>query len=113
LFEESIKGFKKCLQLNDESLDIWLGYADVLTFLGEYHDAFKLLKEAQQLYLKSYEIAYRIACLQMLFHNEKDALELLEKLLKKNYNYHKEIKTLFPQLFKLNTVKKIVLKLKK
>jgi len=113
LFEESIKGFKKCLQLNDESLDIWLGYADVLTFLGEYHDAFKLLKEAQQLYLKSHEIAYRIACLQMLFHNEKDALVLLEKLLKKNYNYHKEIKTLFPQVFKLNTVKKIVLKLKK
>jgi len=113
LFEESAKGFKKCLQLKDDSLEIWLGYADVLTFLGEYHDVLILLKEASKIHLKSFEIEYRIACLQMIFHNEKDGIILLEKALKKKYSYHKEIKILFPQIFKLASVKKTILKFKK
>lgn len=113
LFEESIKGFKKCIKLNDNSLDIWLSYADVLTFIGDFNDVLILLNEAQKMYPNSFEINYRLACLQMIFMNEKLAIPLFELALKADFNYHKEIVSLFPDVFKLEVVKNYLEKFKK
>lgn len=113
LFEESVKGFKKCIKLSDNSLDIWLSYADVLTFIGDFQDVLVLLNEAKKMYPNSYEINYRMACLQMIFTNEKLAIPLFELAIKANYNYHKEIISLFPAVFKLEVIKDCIKKFEK
>jgi len=113
LFEESTKGFKKCIKLSDNSLDIWLSYADVLTFIGDINDVWLLLIEAQKMYPNSFELKYRMACLQMLFMKEKLAIQLFESALKDDFNYHKELISLFPEVFKLEIIKQSIEKFKK
>lgn len=113
LFEESTKGFKKCIKLSDNSLDIWLSYADVLTFIGDFNDVWSLLIEAQKMFPNSFELKYRMACLQMLFMKEKLAIQLFESALKDDFNYHKELFSLFPEVFKLEIIKQSIEKFKK
>jgi tetratricopeptide (TPR) repeat protein len=108
LFEEACLGFRKCLELKDNDLDIWLRYADILIFLGENSDASVLLNEAKQFYKNSIEISYRLACLQFFFKSEEEAVALLNKELKTDFDYHKIIKNLFPQVFNLEAVQKLL-----
>jgi tetratricopeptide (TPR) repeat protein len=113
LFEEACLGFKKCIELQDDVLDIWLGYADILVFLGENKEALSLLNDAKKLHKKSVEISYRIACLQFLFKNEMEAFKIFNKALKKDFDYHLEVKGLFPNVFKLTAVQKCIVNFKK
>ncbi len=113
LFEEACLGFKKCLELKDNDLDIWLSYADILIFLGKNIDALTLLNEAKQFYRNSVEINYRLACLQFFFKSEKEAVVLLNDTLKTDFDYHKSMKNLFPQVFNLEVVRELLVKLKK
>jgi len=110
LFEEATLGFKKCIELKDNVLDIWLSYADVLIFLGEDKEAYALLNKANKLYKKEYKIDYRLACLEFTFQNEKKGLTLFKKALKANFKYHKLINELFPNVFKLEVVQNCLIK---
>jgi len=113
LFQEAILGLKKCLKLGDDGLDVWLGYTDILLFLGKNKEAFLLINKAEKLHKNSVELAYRLACLEFVFKNEKSALSLLEKALKENFEHHKEVRLLFPAIFQLELVQALLRSLEK
>ncbi len=109
-YEEATKGFQKCLDLEDYSLDIFIALTDVLHFIGEFTDAIEVLKKAKIMYDDFAEIEYRLSGLHFLIQQEKQGLKLLESALKIDYDYHKIIKELYPSVFDLESVQKLILK---
>ncbi|NQW36159.1 MAG: hypothetical protein HQ471_04045 [Flavobacteriales bacterium] len=108
LFEEATLGFKKCLELGDDELNVWLGYVDILLFLGENKEAYSLLNKAHVLYDNSVEINYRLACLAFLFKNKKVAFGLLDQALQEDFEQYKEVRLLFPAIFKTEKVQALL-----
>ncbi|WP_238988398.1 tetratricopeptide repeat protein [Aureibaculum marinum] len=107
-FEEAIRGFQKCLDLEDYALGIFIALTDVLHFIGEFKDAIDVLLKAREFYNDFAEIEYRLAGLYILSQQEVLGLELLEKALKLDYDYHYIIKELYPSVFELEDVKILV-----
>lgn len=108
LFEEAVEGFIKCLELNDKTLDIFMGLSDVLNFIGEFEDSFNIMLQASKLYPNYAEVDYRLGCLFFVLGNDKKGEEFLVKGLHTDYEYHKIFKDLFPAVFKLNKVNNII-----
>ena len=50
LYEEAVKAFHKCIELEDVSIEIYVGLSDVLLFLGDFNDALQVLVKAKNLY---------------------------------------------------------------
>lgn len=107
-FEEAVRAFKKCIALEDYTLDIFLALTDVLQFLGEFDDAIKVLLQAQELYTDFAEIELRLGALYITQHRMVEGLHYFEKGLGLNYEFHRIIKVLYPSIFKLEPVRLLV-----
>ena len=112
-FEEAVSGFNKCLFLKDYALEIYIGLADVLLFLGEFNDALHLLKKAQKKHQNCAEIDYRLAGLFFIVNNEKCSFSHLNSALKTDYEYNVILNELFPSVFNTKQIQKIVTDFKK
>lgn len=104
LFEEAASAFYKCLQFKDDSLHIFIGLSDVLYFIGDYDEAKKILIRGQRIYPNFAEIEYRLACLNFVFNDKNKGEKYLEKALKIDFEYHKIFKEIFPSVFQLPSV---------
>ena len=109
-YEEATKGFQKCIDLEDHSLDVFLALTDVLHFIGEFDDAILVLKKAKKMYDEFAEIDYRLSGLYLLTQQNKLGFQLLENTLKLDFNNHKIIKEMFPSVFDLESVQKLITK---
>jgi tetratricopeptide (TPR) repeat protein len=112
-FEEAVSGFDKCLTLGDDALEIFIALTDVLSFLGEFNDAFAVLLKAQKNYKNSAEIEYRLAGLFFLLNKEKYALNHLIAGIKIDYDYHVILKEIYPIVLDNKKVKKLLRDYKK
>ena len=112
-FEEAVTGFKHCLSLNDDALEIYIGLADVLSFLGEFKDAVSILFEAQKSYKNFAEIEYRLAGLFFILNKEKYGFHHLITAMKVDYDYHIIINELFPTVYDNKKVQKLISDYKK
>ena len=112
-FEEAIEGFEKCLELNDTAIEVYIGLADVLTFLGEFNDAVKVLQEAQKENKNFAEIEYRLAGLTYVLNDKEKAKNYLIKALKIDYDYHLILNELFPTVFEKEEVQNLLVNFKK
>ncbi|MDD7914592.1 tetratricopeptide repeat protein [Polaribacter ponticola] len=112
-FEEAVSGFENCLALNDDSLEIYIGLTDVLSFLGEFNDAVKILYKAQKTYKNLAEIEYRLAGLFFILNKEKYGFNHLISGMKIDYNYHVVLKEIYPTVLDSQKVQKILVDYKK
>ena len=112
-YEEAIEGFQKCLDLNDQGLEVFIAMADVLSFIGEFNDAVSVLYNAQKIYKDFAEIEYRLAGLFFVLSKEKFALNHLIQGMKIDYDYHVILEELYPSVFKNDKVAKLLKDYKK
>lgn len=107
-FEEAIEAFKNCIKYNDNTLDIYVGLSDVLSFIGEFKDASKILSKAARLYPNTAEIEYRLGCTYMILGDEVKGEKFLAKGLEIDYEYHTIVQEMFPAIFELEEVSKLI-----
>ena len=112
-YEESVVGFVKCLSLNDTDLEVFIGLADVLSFLGEFNDAISTLIKAQKFYKEVAEIEYRLAGLFFILNKEKYGFSHLVAALKIDYDYNIVLKELYPIVYDDEKVQKLLIDYKK
>jgi len=108
LFEETVKAFHKCIELEDVSIEIYVGLADVLLFLGEFDDALQIIVKAKNTYQHFAEIEYRLCGLFMLTHQEKNSLLHLKNGLAIDAGYRQIAKEIYPTVFDNIHVQKII-----
>ena len=112
-FEEAVVGFKSCLRLGDTSIEIYMGLTDVLSFLGEFNDALKVLLSAQKTHKNFSEVEYRLVGLFFLLNKEKYAFTHLISAMKIDYDYHIILNELYPIVFENTDVQKLIKNYKK
>jgi tetratricopeptide (TPR) repeat protein len=106
--EEVAKAFYNCIELGDDSLDIYSGLVDVLSFISEYEEAYEILVKAVLMYPNHAEIDYRMGSICFVLGNDKKGIEFLSKALEIDYEYYPIIKELFPAVFELNLVNDLI-----
>ncbi len=109
-FEEAARAFYTCLDFDDKDLDIYIGLADVLNFIGEFDDASKVLIKALRLFPKHAEIEYRLGCLYFILGEDAKGIKHLKNGLVSDFEYHTIFKELFPAVFDLAVVNDIIAK---
>ena len=107
-FEEAVVGFKSCLRLGDTSVEIYMGLTDVLSFLGEFNDALKVLLLAQKTHKNFSELEYRFVGLFFILNKEKYAFTHLISAMKIDYDYHIILNELYPIVFENIEVQKLL-----
>ena len=112
-FEEAVSGFKKCLELGDNSPEIYIGLTDVLSFLGEFNEALRILLESQKIYKDIAEVEYRFVGLFFILNKEKYALTHLIKGMKIDFDYHTVLKELYPSVYENKAVQSLIENYKK
>ncbi len=110
LFEEASQAYYKCIGLQDDRLEVFIALADVLHFLGEFHEAIQVLLDAREIYNEDQDIFYRLGCLHFLVQKDKEGFFFLEKSLILDLDYQKVIKKLFPTVFARKEVNYLVQK---
>ena len=107
-FEEAVDGFKNCLNLNDNELEIYIALADLLSFLGEFNDSLSTLFKAQKIYKNSAEIEYRLCGLFFVLNKEKYSLNHLINGMKIDYDYNTILKELYPTVLDSTKISKLL-----
>ena len=112
LFEEAARAYYKCIGLEDDRLEVYLALADVLHFLGEFHEAIVVLLDARETYKDGAEITYRLAGLHFLIQKESEGLFFFEKALKSDFDYLDVAQELFPLVIDHDDVQLLIHKFK-
>ncbi len=112
-YEEAVTGFEKCLTLNDDDIEIYIGLTDVLSFLGEFNDAINILYKAQKTYKNFAEIEYRLAGLFFILNKEEYGFSHLIAGLKIDYEYNVILKELFPIVYEDKKIQNLLTNYKK
>ena len=112
LFEEAARAYYKCIGLEDDRLEVYLALADVLHFLGDFHEAIIVLLDARETYKDQAEITYRLAGLHFLVQKEKEGLYFFELALKSDIDYLDLAEELFPTVIELDSVQLLIGKFK-
>lgn len=110
--DQALIGFEKCLALEDDDLLVYIGIIDVLSFLGDYNTAMKIIFKAQKKYHDSAEVQYRLAGLFCILNKEKYGLNHLVTALKIDYDYNIVLKELYPIVFESKKVQEILVDFK-
>ena len=112
-YEEAIAGFEKCLDLNDDCLETFIGLSDVLSFLGEFKEAINILLKVHRTYRDTAEVAYRLTGLFFILDKEKYAITHLVTAMKIDYGYHIILRELYPVVYDNSKVQKLLTDYKK
>ncbi|OAD45011.1 tetratricopeptide repeat protein [Polaribacter atrinae] len=112
-YEEAVTGFERCLALNDDGLEVFIGLTDVLSFLGEFNDAMNTLIKAQKVYKDVAEIEYRLAGLFFILNKEKFGFDHLIAALKIDYEYSIVLKELYPIVYDNKKLQQLLMNYKK
>ena len=112
LFEEAARAYYKCIGLEDDRVEVYLALADVLHFLGDFHEAIVVLLDARETYKDQVEITYRLAGLHFLVQKEKEGLYFFELSLKSDIEYLELAEELFPTVIELDSVQLLITKFK-
>jgi tetratricopeptide (TPR) repeat protein len=107
-FEEAGKAFQKCLDLDDNSLDVHLSLADTYYFLGDYKDAIKVLLNAEVFYHRQAEIEYRLSGLYFLLKSNTLGVKYLQNALHINAREYRIFQRLFPVIHHSSGVRTIL-----
>ncbi|MGB0880838.1 MAG: tetratricopeptide repeat protein [Polaribacter sp.] len=107
-FEEAVYGFEKCLVLEDVAIEIYIALVDVLSFLGDFDDAIKILLKAEKYHKNFAEIEYRLAGLFFILNEENNGFTHLINGMKIDYDYHTILGELYPTILDNAKVQKLI-----
>lgn len=99
MYEEAIEGYKNCIRLDANHLEIWLAVVDCLIFIGEHDQATSYTEEAMKSHMNRVELSYRLGALYFLYGNKDLGLGILEHSKRIDPSYEAQIKCVFPELF--------------
>jgi tetratricopeptide (TPR) repeat protein len=108
LFEEAIEALKKSLDFGEKSLIIYLMYADLLHFIGEYNQAVKVLFEADKLFKDESDIFYRLSGLFFILKKKNEAFFYLKNALLINPEKYSVFKDLFYHFYNEKDIKELI-----
>jgi tetratricopeptide (TPR) repeat protein len=112
LFEEASRAYYKCIGLNDDRLEVYLALADVLHFLGEYHESIQVLLDAREKYVEVVDLTYRLAGLHFLIQKNIEGFFFLEKALETDIEDLNILKEIFPTVIARKEVNQLIQKYK-
>ncbi len=107
-YEEAVKAFHKCIDLDDNEIEIYIAIADIMLFLGDFRDALDTLIAAKKVYKGYAEIEYRLCGIYMILDQEEKSVLHLKEGLTIDYEYHFIIKELYPSVFQNSKVKQVI-----
>ena len=81
-------------------------------FLGEFHEAIRVLLDARETYKEMAEVTYRLGGLHFLIQKEKEGLFFFETALKSDYDYLSVAKELYPTVIDLTDVQTLITRFK-
>jgi len=99
LFEEAIEGFKECLALEKDDLEIWVAIIDCLVFIGDFNTAKNYAELGMTNHMNTAELTYRLGGLEYLYGNKEIGTLLLKKAEGIDLEYKVVMKEVFPELF--------------
>lgn len=102
--EEAENGYKKCLELGNYELQVWLIRTDILIRLGEFEAAIDNLNEAIAFYPETSEIEFRLCGLYFSLGKKNEAYYHLKNGLKQNPEYSYVLEELFPNVYHIPQV---------
>jgi len=111
-FEEAEYGYRKAIENGDDDLDTWLFWVDLLLEIGEWENALYTLHQAEEQHKNSAEIEMRLVGFYYTLGNNTLGKNYLEKVLKSSKTQIYILKELFPDVYELNEVQKLIKKYK-
>ena len=87
--------------------------SDVLLFLGDFNDALNVLFKAQKIYKDFAEIEYRLAGLFFILSKKSYGIAHFISGMKIDYDYHCIVEQLFPMIYDLEEIQKLLVNYKK
>ena len=112
-FKKAVIGFNSCLELGDTSPEIYMGLTDVLSFLGEFNEALKVMLKAQKTYQHFAELEYRFVGLFFLLDKEEYAFTHLINGMNIDYEYHMILSELYPTVYENEKIQKLLIDYKR
>lgn len=112
-FEEAEYGYKKAIECGDNDLDTWLFWVDLLMEIGEWENALYTLHQAEEQHKNAFEIEVRLAGFYYMMNDIENGKKHLENAIKINVLHIEVLKELFPTVYELNEVQKLIKKYKK
>lgn len=112
-FKKAVIGFNSCLELGDTSPEIYMGLTDVLSFLGEFNEALKVMLKAQKTYQHFAELEYRFVGLFFLLDKEEYAFTHLINGMRIDYEYHMILSELYPTVYENEKIQKLLIDYKR
>ena len=85
-----------------------MGLSDVLNFIGEFEDSSKILIKALRLFPNHAEIEYRLGCVYIVLGDEIKGEKFLRKGFETDYEYHTIFQEIFPTVFELEIVNRLI-----
>lgn len=109
-YEEAEYGFRKAVEHGDQMLDTWLYWIDILVYLGEYESGVQALLQASEYFPEQADISYRLAGFYFILHETEKANFHLTNALRGNIKKRTILEELFPAVWEMKTVQKVIQK---
>lgn len=107
-FEEAEIGFRKAFDLDCFELDNFICWADTLYILGEYDASAEVLSIAKSYYNEDVEILFRLVGIYAILEENFLMVDHLNTALLIDYDAKKILKKLFPDIYNLDIVQRII-----
>lgn len=108
LFEEAEIGYRKSIELGNYELQTWLSRTDLLTQLGEFEAAINNSLQTLEFYPENAEVEYRLAGLYYYANEPHKGKFHLENALKLESDFAMILEILFPTVYEMQEVKKLI-----
>jgi tetratricopeptide (TPR) repeat protein len=111
--EEAEFGYRKAVEYGDSRLDTWIFLIDILIENQEYKSATETLLQATEFFTDEHEIEYRLAGLYYISGDDKRGTFHLVNALHHNFKSRLILQELFPNVWDLQKVQKLINKINK
>lgn len=111
-FEEAEYGYRKAIEYGDDDIDTWLFWVDLLLEIGETENALFTLHQAEEQHNNIFEIEVRLAGFYYTLGNYEKGKIYLTKALQNNAAHIGVLNELFPSVYELEEVQKLIKKYK-
>lgn len=107
-FHEADYAFKRATEHGNFEMDTWLLWADVLRECSELEAAAIILQQGSEFHPKAVELQYHLAGIHLLLKQEKEAGEILKKVLREAPEKLSFFKKSFPEMTGASWVQRII-----
>jgi len=112
-YDEADFAYKQSVDLGNYELDTWMSWADVMLLNKDEDSAIQILLQGLEFYPEKAALKYKLAGASILINDLDKAKDYLLEALKTNFKKLSLFKEDFPELYKMELIKNIILEFKK